>query len=126
MPGNSTLDPVGSKSVLLKTTSHEKEKVSVALAAIADGTKLPRLSYSTEEIPSPAADIPSLVRDESFDEADVDFGGFTYEETEQAASVTAAASNVANHEITRLASGGTEDAYDDDHGSYYKVGSMRR
>ncbi len=40
MPGDSTIDTVGVKSVTLKTTGHEKCHVTVALAAKADGTKL--------------------------------------------------------------------------------------
>ena len=37
---STTVDKVGSKTVSIKTTGHEKEKVSVCLAAKADGTKL--------------------------------------------------------------------------------------
>ncbi|KAL2099474.1 hypothetical protein ACEWY4_003868 [Coilia grayii] len=40
MPGQTTVDTVGVKSVTLKTTGHEKCHVTVALAAKGDGTKL--------------------------------------------------------------------------------------
>ena len=40
MPGNSTVDMVGIKSVHLKTTSHEKTRLTVCLVAMADGRKL--------------------------------------------------------------------------------------
>ena len=41
MPGLTTVDVIGAKSVPLKTTGHEKEKVTVCLAAFEDGRKLP-------------------------------------------------------------------------------------
>lgn len=41
MPGASTLDSVGSKTVSVKTTGHEKSRITVMLSAMADGTKLP-------------------------------------------------------------------------------------
>ena len=40
MLSSTTVDNVGEKSIRLKTTGHEKSKVSVCLAAKADGTKL--------------------------------------------------------------------------------------
>ena len=40
MPGNYTIEPRGTKTVSLVTTSHEKTRFTVKLAAMADGTKL--------------------------------------------------------------------------------------
>ena len=37
---NTTIDDIGTRSVSLKTTGHEKVRVSVCLSAKADGTKL--------------------------------------------------------------------------------------
>lgn len=41
MPGNYTLEAQGSKSINMKSTGHEKSRITVMLAALADGTKLP-------------------------------------------------------------------------------------
>ena len=40
MVANTTVDEIGTRSVALKTTGHEKVRVSVCLSAKADGTKL--------------------------------------------------------------------------------------
>ena len=40
MVAETTIDAVGEKSITLKTTGHEKARVSVCLAAKAYGTKL--------------------------------------------------------------------------------------
>ena len=40
MPTSKTVDSVGAKTVLLKTTGHEKTPFTVILACLADGTKL--------------------------------------------------------------------------------------
>lgn len=40
MPGDYTLEPTGSKTVTMGSTGHEKSRVTVCLAAMADGTKL--------------------------------------------------------------------------------------
>ena len=40
IPGNYTLERKGMKSITMATTGHEKEKLTVMLAAMADGTKL--------------------------------------------------------------------------------------
>ena len=40
MVSNTAVDKVGAKSIILKTTGHEKVLVSVCSAAKADGTKL--------------------------------------------------------------------------------------
>lgn len=41
MVSSTTVDGLGKKTVTVKTTGHEKSRVSVCLAAKADGTKLP-------------------------------------------------------------------------------------
>ena len=40
MPPNRTVNSKGSKTVLIKTTGHEKTRFTVVLACMADGTKL--------------------------------------------------------------------------------------
>ena len=40
MVSETTIDATGKKTITLKTTAHEKSRVSVCLAAKADGTKL--------------------------------------------------------------------------------------
>jgi len=40
MASNTTVDNIGESTIQLKTTGHEKTKVSVCLAAKGDGTKL--------------------------------------------------------------------------------------
>ena len=40
MPRDSTLDETGTRSVLIQTTGHDKDKVTVMLAALGDGTKI--------------------------------------------------------------------------------------
>ena len=41
MPGATTVEQVGAKSVPLKTTGHDKNRFTVALSAFANGRKLP-------------------------------------------------------------------------------------
>ena len=41
MISNTTIDATGSTTVTVKSTGHEKSRVSVCLAAKADGTRLP-------------------------------------------------------------------------------------
>ncbi|XP_014678488.1 PREDICTED: tigger transposable element-derived protein 1-like [Priapulus caudatus] len=41
MPGDTTVDFTGTKSIPLKTTGHEKSRITVVLAAKANGVKLP-------------------------------------------------------------------------------------
>jgi hypothetical protein len=40
MPANITVDTKGSKSVIFKTTGHEKLRIIVMLSVLADGRKL--------------------------------------------------------------------------------------
>jgi hypothetical protein len=41
MPSNYTVDDTGAKSLIIKTSGHEKMQVTVMLMALADETKLP-------------------------------------------------------------------------------------
>ena len=41
MPSSSTVNKIGEKSILIKTTGHEKTHFTVVLTCMADGTKLP-------------------------------------------------------------------------------------
>ena len=41
MPSNSMVDSKGTKSVSIMTTGHEKDRFTVMLACLGDGTKLP-------------------------------------------------------------------------------------
>ena len=40
MPGNTSVDFVGNKTIIIKTTGHEKKHLTVVLACLADETKL--------------------------------------------------------------------------------------
>ena len=52
MPGNTTLNAKGEKSVLLQTSGHEKSRFTVTLAARADGTKLPvQVIFKGQRVP---------------------------------------------------------------------------
>jgi hypothetical protein len=53
MPGKSTLAERGEKEVRVATTGHEKERLTVTLAAYADGTKLPPLVHLPGVCPLP-------------------------------------------------------------------------
>ena len=43
MPGNRTLDKIGTKCVFVRTTGHEKMHFTVVLCCMANGSKLPPL-----------------------------------------------------------------------------------
>ena len=52
MPGNTTVDMVGSKTVSVKTTGHEKQHFTAVLACQADGTKLqPMVIFKRKTMP---------------------------------------------------------------------------
>ena len=52
MPTSKTVDSVGAKTVLLKTTGHEKTRFTVVLACLADGTKLkPMVIFKRKTMP---------------------------------------------------------------------------
>ena len=50
MPANSTVDSKGTKSVSLITTGHEKDRFTVMLACLGDGTKLPPMWCLSEKL----------------------------------------------------------------------------
>ena len=58
MPGNSTLHHNGEKTVIIRTTGHEKDKVTIVLAAMANGRKLPPVVILKGKREPPACDIP--------------------------------------------------------------------
>ena len=41
LPSNRTVNAIGAKSVLIKTTGHDKSHFTVVLSCLADGSKLP-------------------------------------------------------------------------------------
>ena len=52
MPPNRTVNSKGSKTVLIKTTAHEKTRFTVVLACMADGTKLkPMVVFKRKTMP---------------------------------------------------------------------------
>ena len=62
MPGSTTVDVIGAKSVPLKTTGHEKERVTVCLAAFADGRKLPPMMvFKEKKMPSELKNVNGVV-----------------------------------------------------------------
>lgn len=59
MPGKSTLELKGEMEVRVYSTGHEKQKITVTLAAYADGTKIAPLVHLPGIRPLPKSDIPS-------------------------------------------------------------------
>lgn len=57
MPGKSTLAECGEREIRMSSTGHKKEKLTVTLAAYADGTKLPPLVHLHGVRPLPKNDI---------------------------------------------------------------------
>ena len=53
MPTSKTVDSIGAKTVLLKTTGHEKTRFTDVLACLADGTDghLQAKNYAKRQIP---------------------------------------------------------------------------
>ncbi|KAH1173359.1 hypothetical protein KIL84_017881 [Mauremys mutica] len=52
MVGNKTVNPKGAKTVLIKTTGHEKSRFTVVLACTADGAKLrPMIIFKRKTMP---------------------------------------------------------------------------
>ena len=52
MPGNTTVDKVGSKTVSVKTTGHERQHFTVVLACQANGKKIrPLVIFKRKNIP---------------------------------------------------------------------------
>ena len=62
MPGLTTIAPIGTKSVPLLTTGHEKLRISVCYTALADGKKLPPLVvFKGKHMPLELQTIPDIV-----------------------------------------------------------------
>ena len=62
MPANRTVDKCGSKTILLKTTGHEKLGFTCVLAVTADGGKLPPLLvFKRKKIPASMRFVPSVL-----------------------------------------------------------------
>jgi len=59
MPGKCTLSESGVKEVIVSSTGHEKQRITVTLSAFADGTKLPPLGHLPGIRPLPKTDIPN-------------------------------------------------------------------
>lgn len=59
MPGKSTLVIKGNKTISVMSTGHEKERVTVMLAAYADETKMSPFVLLPGVRPLPKTDIPS-------------------------------------------------------------------
>ena len=52
MPGNTSVDFVGNKTIIIKTTGHEKQHLTVVLACLADGTKVkPMVIFKRKTMP---------------------------------------------------------------------------
>lgn len=61
MPGNTTVDKVGTKTVTVKTTGHEKQHFTVVLACRADGKKLlPMVIFKRKNMPKETF-VPGVV-----------------------------------------------------------------
>ena len=58
MPPSRTVNPVGEKTVYIKTTGNEKSHFTVVLACLADGTKLPKPMIIFKRKTMPKEDIP--------------------------------------------------------------------
>jgi len=55
LPGNRTVNPIGEKTVMVKTTGHEKTHFTVVLSCMADGTRLkPLVIFKRKTLPKAA------------------------------------------------------------------------
>ena len=61
LPGNQTVDSVGSKAIMIKTTGHEKTHFIVVLACMADGVKLKPVFFFRRKTLPKGAKFPSGV-----------------------------------------------------------------
>ena len=62
MPGNRTIAPVGDKTILVKTTGHEKTHFTVVLACMADGSRLkPMIIFKRKTLPKGAKFNPGVI-----------------------------------------------------------------
>ena len=62
MPGNSTIEVRGAHTVQIATTGHDKQRITVCLAAFADGTKLkPFIVFKGKRIPKEICNVQDAV-----------------------------------------------------------------
>ena len=62
MPANKTVDKCGTKTVLMKTTGHEKLGLTCVLAVTADGAKLsPLIVFKRKKIPAIMRFVPGVI-----------------------------------------------------------------
>ena len=61
MPGKSTLNATGEREIMVSSTGHEKQKITVTLGAYAEGTKISPLVHLPGVRPLPKTDIPTGV-----------------------------------------------------------------
>ena len=75
MPTSKTVDSVGAKTVLLKTTGHEKTRFTVVLACLADGTKLkPMVIFKQKTMPKDNFPAGVVVHGDGWTKAGLKFG----------------------------------------------------
>ena len=62
MPGNSTIKVRGAHTVQIATTGHDKQRITICLAAFADGTKLkPFIVFKGKRIPKEICNVQDAV-----------------------------------------------------------------
>ena len=62
MPGNSTIEVRGAHTVQIATTGHDKQRITICLAAFADGTKLkPFVVFKGKRIPKEISNVHAAV-----------------------------------------------------------------
>ena len=62
MPGNSTIEVRGAHRVQIATTGHDKQRITICLAAFADGTKLkPFIVFKGKRIPKEICNVQDAV-----------------------------------------------------------------
>eukprot|EP00731_Ephydatia_muelleri_P005747 Em0002g1923a len=62
MPGNSTIEVRGAHTVQISTTGHDKQRITICLAAFADGTKLkPFVVFKGKRIPKEISNVHAAV-----------------------------------------------------------------
>ena len=62
MPGNSTIEVRGAHTVQIATTGHDKQRITICLAAFADGTKLkPFIVFKGKRIPKEICNVQDAV-----------------------------------------------------------------
>ena len=62
MPGNSTIEVRGAHTVQIATTGHDKQRITICLAAFGDGTKLkPFIVFKGKRIPKEISNVHAAV-----------------------------------------------------------------